>query len=255
MYKQFVPNTALTAEDVNDYLMEQAVMVFDDASQRTAQLPSPQEGMTCYLKTTDRAYFYDGSSWIELMPATQLGLTARPVLVCTSTTRPSHAQGRVIFETDTRAMLASDGTAWTDMSAPIHEEWTSAALSNTSGTVTTAYVYTRDTAQQVGTTGRITMPANGNLRISNPSPRDEAWLVQAFAQLPAVNSGRGFLDVRGTAGGNVYARSALGSEDVGSTAVPVRVPAGGATNFYVATLQSTGSAQSITLRVRMTRVG
>lgn len=36
------------------------------------------------------------------------------VIVCTSTTRPSHVVGRFIYETDTKRVLASDGTNWLD---------------------------------------------------------------------------------------------------------------------------------------------
>ena len=51
--KVFVAGEILTAADVNANLMDQAVMVFDDAAARTAAIPTPSEGMVTYLKDTD----------------------------------------------------------------------------------------------------------------------------------------------------------------------------------------------------------
>ena len=51
--KVFVAGEILTAADVNTNLMDQSVMVFDDAAARTAAIPSPIEGMVTYLKDTD----------------------------------------------------------------------------------------------------------------------------------------------------------------------------------------------------------
>ena len=40
--------------------------------------------------------------------------------VCTSGTRPAHAQGLTIYETDTGVTYQSDGTTWQFISAPTH---------------------------------------------------------------------------------------------------------------------------------------
>lgn len=68
--KTFAVNEILTAADVNGYLMEQSVMVFDDATARTNALASPSEGMVTYLKSDDALYKYDGSSWINIQADT-----------------------------------------------------------------------------------------------------------------------------------------------------------------------------------------
>lgn len=39
------------------------------------------------------------------------------VITCTSTTRPSHVEGRVIYETDTDKLKTSNGSAWADVGA------------------------------------------------------------------------------------------------------------------------------------------
>lgn len=62
-YKIFTVGEVLTAANVNGYLMEQAVMVFDDSAARTSAIGTPTEGMLSFLKDTDSTEFYDGSAW------------------------------------------------------------------------------------------------------------------------------------------------------------------------------------------------
>jgi hypothetical protein len=65
--KVFVAGEILTAADVNANLMDQAVMVFDDAAARTAAIPSPIEGMVTYLKDTDALEKYT-TDWVSAAP-------------------------------------------------------------------------------------------------------------------------------------------------------------------------------------------
>lgn len=64
-FRTFVDGDVLTAAQVNTYLMEQAVMVFADASARTTALPTPSEGMVTYLADSNVLEVYDGSSWVS----------------------------------------------------------------------------------------------------------------------------------------------------------------------------------------------
>ena len=68
-YKDFQALTVLTADDVDTYLMNQAVMTFADATARDAALPIPTEGMHCFLLDTDTLQYYDGSAWQSSVPA------------------------------------------------------------------------------------------------------------------------------------------------------------------------------------------
>jgi hypothetical protein len=61
--KVFAANEVLTAADVNGYLMDQSVMVFADATARTAAIAAPSEGMPSYLIDTSSFEIYDGSAW------------------------------------------------------------------------------------------------------------------------------------------------------------------------------------------------
>lgn len=65
-FKNFTSGEVLTAADVNAYLNSQTVMVFADATARTAAITSPQEGMFSYLKDTNATQYYTGSAWTNL---------------------------------------------------------------------------------------------------------------------------------------------------------------------------------------------
>lgn len=63
-YKDFTVGQTLTSAEVDIYLMEQAVMVFDDASARSSALGTVvKEGMVSYLKDTDVVQQYNGTVW------------------------------------------------------------------------------------------------------------------------------------------------------------------------------------------------
>ena len=67
-YKNFVDGDILTATQVDTYLMEQAVMVFDNATARTTALSGVvAEGMISYLKDTNAVEKYDGANWVAIV--------------------------------------------------------------------------------------------------------------------------------------------------------------------------------------------
>ena len=61
--KNFVAGEILTAADVNSFLMDQSVMVFDDSAARGSAIPTPSEGMVTYRKDDSRLEVFDGSSF------------------------------------------------------------------------------------------------------------------------------------------------------------------------------------------------
>lgn len=66
-YKLFATGDVLTAAQVNTYLQEQTVMVFNDAAARTTALSGVlAEGMITYLKSDDTVYAYNGSAWVSV---------------------------------------------------------------------------------------------------------------------------------------------------------------------------------------------
>ncbi len=66
-YKSFAAGERLFAADVNDFLMRQFVMVFDDDAARTLNLSGVlTEGMVTYNKDEQRVQVYDGSAWANV---------------------------------------------------------------------------------------------------------------------------------------------------------------------------------------------
>lgn len=67
--KTFASGAVLYAADVNNYLMNQSVMVFADAATRNTAIPSPTEGMVTYLSDVNNFNVYDGASWLAFAGA------------------------------------------------------------------------------------------------------------------------------------------------------------------------------------------
>ena len=59
----FVAGEILTAANVQSFLQDQAVMVFDDSTARGSAIPSPTEGMVTYLKDTNLVEAYTGAAF------------------------------------------------------------------------------------------------------------------------------------------------------------------------------------------------
>lgn len=81
--KTFVGGDILLASEINGFLMDQAVMVFDDASARDTAIPSPSEGMVVYLKDTNQILKYV-TAWV----AVNTGFTASQTITATDATWP-----------------------------------------------------------------------------------------------------------------------------------------------------------------------
>ena len=62
-FKVFSTGEVLTAADVNDYLMEQSIGIFANATARDAQITSPIEGQFAYLSDSNTLFYYSGSGW------------------------------------------------------------------------------------------------------------------------------------------------------------------------------------------------
>jgi hypothetical protein len=77
----FVNGQTLPASRVQDYLMDQTVMVFADLSARTSALPSPTAGMVTYLVDTGNLWFYTGSTWSLVSPPVVIPDSLSPILL------------------------------------------------------------------------------------------------------------------------------------------------------------------------------
>lgn len=63
--KVFQPATVLSATDVNDYLMDQAVMVFGGTAARSSAIGTPTAGMVTYLTDIQTLQVY-GTAWSDV---------------------------------------------------------------------------------------------------------------------------------------------------------------------------------------------
>jgi hypothetical protein len=61
--KTFSPGDVLTSSDVQNYLMDQSVMVFAGTAARTSAIPSPSAGMVAYSTATG-LQLYNGTAWV-----------------------------------------------------------------------------------------------------------------------------------------------------------------------------------------------
>jgi hypothetical protein len=61
-FKVFQDGNVLLASEVNEFMMQQQIMVFADSTARDAAILSPSEGMFAFLKDTDTLTVYT-TSW------------------------------------------------------------------------------------------------------------------------------------------------------------------------------------------------
>lgn len=85
--RTFAAGELLTSSNVQNYLMDQAVMVFSSAAARTSAIAVPTEGMTSYLTDQDQLYIYDGSAWQSVVDIS--AWTAYTPTITASTTNPT----------------------------------------------------------------------------------------------------------------------------------------------------------------------
>ena len=66
-YNNFQTGDILYASEVNSYLMNQSVMVFDDSGARDSALGAPGDGQACYLKDDKVLQVYKaGTGWVTI---------------------------------------------------------------------------------------------------------------------------------------------------------------------------------------------
>jgi hypothetical protein len=108
-YKVFTNGSVLQASEVNDNLMNQAVITFVDSAARTSAITTPVEGMLTYLTGTDLYQFWNGSAWTNLIPAAgtpavvQLKTTTKADTFSTSSTSLTDVTGLSVSITPTSA--------------------------------------------------------------------------------------------------------------------------------------------------------
>ena len=62
-FKLFQNGNVLLASEVQNFMMDQQIMVFADSTARGTAISSPSHGMTVFLKDVNRLSYFDGSTW------------------------------------------------------------------------------------------------------------------------------------------------------------------------------------------------
>jgi len=97
--KVWAADDVLTAEDLNDYLMDQAVMVFSSSSARSGAILAPETGMLTY-RTDGAVYeFWNGTAWTQINAgsAANAGRVAGITIFNSSGTPTANATGDLWF--------------------------------------------------------------------------------------------------------------------------------------------------------------
>ena len=109
-YKTFANGFPLPASDLNNYLMNQSVIVFADSTARTAALPTPTEGMITYLEDTNAYEGWTGAAWESIAPDSPI-TTEGDLIVGDSSGEAS----RLAIGTDDQVLTLASGTPiWAD---------------------------------------------------------------------------------------------------------------------------------------------
>lgn len=93
-FRTFAPGEVLTGSNVQNYLMEQAVMSFINAADRDTKVTTPEDGMVAFLRDVDALTVYAGGAWIVAMYVN--GAQAYTPVWTAATTAPSLNNGSVV---------------------------------------------------------------------------------------------------------------------------------------------------------------
>jgi hypothetical protein len=114
-YRTFTAGEVLTASNVQNYLQDQAVMVFGGTAARSSAIGTAnfEEGMLTYLTDVDKLQVYTGSSFADVYPAaaavqgltfissTTIGASVSSVSLPASTFTSTYDAYRVVFDAST----------------------------------------------------------------------------------------------------------------------------------------------------------
>lgn len=180
----------------------------------------------------------------------------RGVIICTSSTRPAHREGRVIYETDTDRHLTSDGSAWQRQSHVSSSGRTGVTLRRTTNQTIPNSTQTDISwnVEDQDTDGFISVPST---TITIPSGLGGMYMFTYRASGSVIDdTARHFLSIAlitSIASMPVYHRLPMWAfEDLGEISVMLELAAGDTINCNV--FQSGGSSQTFTAWLSMYRV-
>jgi hypothetical protein len=66
--KVWAADEVLSADDLQDYIQDQVVFVYESSGARASGILSPTEGMVSYLRDTNQVSVYNGTAWVDIAP-------------------------------------------------------------------------------------------------------------------------------------------------------------------------------------------
>jgi hypothetical protein len=110
-YKTFTAGEVLTASNVQNYLMDQSVMVFGGSAARSSAIGTAnfEEGMVSYLTDTDKVEAYDGTNWLEIGGSSSGGLVVQ-IVYASTTTETSSSTGTYVDTTLTATITPTSAS-------------------------------------------------------------------------------------------------------------------------------------------------
>jgi hypothetical protein len=110
-YRTFTAGEVLTASNVQNYLMDQSVMVFGGSAARSSAIGTAnfEEGMVSYLTDTDKVEAYDGTNWLEIGGSSSGGLVVQ-IVYASTTTETSSSTGTYVDTTLTATITPTSAS-------------------------------------------------------------------------------------------------------------------------------------------------
>ncbi len=110
-FKTFNSGDILTASDVQNYLQDQAVMVFANATARDAAVTSPEDGMVCYLEDTKYLQVYEDAAWNNLIDSSGVPASGAQKQIVTFTASGTFTKASYSWATNAKITVVGGGGA------------------------------------------------------------------------------------------------------------------------------------------------
>jgi hypothetical protein len=113
--KAWVSDEVLSAADLNNYLMDQAVTIWANASARNSGILSPINGQISYLQDTSKFQAYNGSAWVDqasLGGTAVYATSAGTAVYATNAGTATRLNGITIFNSSSTPTANAAGDLW-----------------------------------------------------------------------------------------------------------------------------------------------
>jgi len=108
-YKTWTPGEIIRADDVQEYLQEQTLMVFASSAARSSAIAVPTEGMLTWLQDDNEYQYYNGAAWTDLIVPITGGTVGQPY-VSNGTAEASFQDVKAEFIATTLVSKSADYT-------------------------------------------------------------------------------------------------------------------------------------------------